>query len=114
MMNREKTCEERIDDELARAMDYIREALASDEARQEYEEGILEVAPLYTVYRVGLSWGGPADGFYVYVDPVDHEIVQIEYYFQDWFDGAKRRLTGSDLDAALEMFGWIAEMEANK
>jgi len=107
-----KTCEERIDNELARAMTNIHEALADDDARQEYDERILEVTPLYTVYRVGLSWGGPADGFHIYVDPEDHEIVQAEYYFQDWFDGARRKLTGPEFEELVEMFGWIVEMEA--
>ena len=68
-----------------------------------YHERILEASPLYTRHQVGLSWGGPADGFYV--DVSDEEIVGITYYFQDWFDGAKRRLRGDAFDLAARVLG---------
>ena len=67
-------------------------------------EDVLEISPLHIVYHVGLSWGGPADGFYLYVDPEDHTIDKVEYYFQDWFDGAKRVLTGDKFDMVCGMF----------
>ena len=71
----------------------------SSAAREQWEEGILEISPLHTVYRVGLSCGGPADGFYIHVDPEDRQIINIEYYFQNWFDGATRPVRGSGFDA---------------
>lgn len=79
------------------------------ERRQSYEEGVLEVTKLHTVYRVGLSWGGPADGFYLYFDE-ENELVKAEYYFQDWFDGAKRVLYGEALGLVEDMFhGWCVD-----
>jgi hypothetical protein len=135
------SCEERIDAELAKELDRIRqatvwqrvtevwspddlndespvdciiqwaeenglEAPTSDydcETIDDYLENILETTPLYTVYRVGLSWGGPADGFYVYVDPEDKTISKIEYYFQDWHDGATRTLSNTEQESVEEV-----------
>jgi len=39
-------------------------------------------------YQYLLSWGGPSDEFRFYVR--DSGIYRIEYWFLDWFDGAKR------------------------
>jgi hypothetical protein len=124
------TCEDRIDAELELELERIRQAQAwqriSDkgedkleeieeevgvtpddswdkETVDDYIEGILEATALHTVYRVGLSWGGPADGFLVYVDPKDKTIDKIEYYFQDWFDEATRALSGSSFDLVEEI-----------
>ena len=38
-------------------------------------------------YRWQLSWGGPSDEFRIYTDN-DKNIQSIEYWYQDWFDGA--------------------------
>jgi len=38
------------------------------------------------------------------------EIELIEYYFQDWFDGAKRELTGDEFEAVAEVFGYLADV----
>jgi len=43
-------------------------------------------------YRFQLSWGGPSDEFRIYVDQ-DKEIDMIEYWYMDWFDGAKESVT---------------------
>jgi hypothetical protein len=40
-------------------------------------------------YRVLLSWGGPADGF-DFVFNNEGDLIECEYFYQDWFDGAKR------------------------
>ena len=39
-------------------------------------------------YRYQLSWGGPSDEFRIYVDNMTRP-VRVEYWFMDWFDGAK-------------------------
>lgn len=130
-MSTKKTCEERIEVELEREMDRIRDASGwkgycsscghewadredtpdvcpeceSDDIYEEEEKyDVLEVSRLHLVYRIGLSWGGPADGFYVYVDPEDKTISRIEYYFQDWWGGATRELRGNDFNDAKELF----------
>lgn len=69
-----------------------------------FNEYGLSLLKKWVVYRYELSTGGPADGFWIYLDPDDGEIVRISYYFQDWWDGAERDLTGSDFDTAKELF----------
>jgi hypothetical protein len=59
--------------------------------------------------QVELSTGGPADGFYITIDPEDRRIERIEYYFQDWWDGATRRLGGDEFDLVESMFGFVCE-----
>ena len=41
-------------------------------------------------YRYQLSWGGPSDEILFYQDGT------IEYWFKDWFDGAKTDITSKD------------------
>ncbi len=43
--------------------------------------------------RYQLSWGGPSDEFRFYLDE-NLETTRIEYWFMDWFDGAKIILKG--------------------
>jgi hypothetical protein len=38
-------------------------------------------------WRLQISWGGPSSEYRIYVDS-DKEIKKIEYWYQDWFDGA--------------------------
>ena len=40
-------------------------------------------------YRLQLSWGGPSDEFRIYTIADTLEIDVIEYWYMDWFDGAK-------------------------
>jgi hypothetical protein len=93
--------------------------ISSTDSMQNYEEGALECSPLYddhwtvqewggTVYRLGLSYGGPSDGFYLFVDADGRAIRRVKYYFMDWFDGAWRHVTGDDLTMVIETFeSWI-------
>ena len=46
-------------------------------------------------FRYQLSWGGPSDEFRFFCDE-NRKPVRIEYWFLDWFDGAKKVLTGKD------------------
>ena len=39
-------------------------------------------------WRWQLSWGGPGDEFRIYVNP-NKSVHRIEYWYLDWFDGAK-------------------------
>ena len=36
------------------------------------------------VYTPELSWGGPADGFKIFVESESKEIVDVIYYYADW------------------------------
>ena len=42
-------------------------------------------------WRWQLSWGGPSDEFRIYINP-DKSVHRIEYWYLDWFDGAKVEL----------------------
>lgn len=113
-------CEERIDGEMADRLADLRGALEAErddneDAVDEYMEGVLEISAMHIKVRIGLSWGGPADGFYVYVDPVDYTIDYAEYYYQDWWDGAVRRLNDEELELVRDMFGvWIGYHEEGR
>ena len=48
-------------------------------------------------FRLQLSWGGPGDEFRIYVD-YDKSIDYIEYWYLDWYDGARVRV-GSDTES---------------
>lgn len=63
-------------------------------------EGILSIDKK-TVYTVQMSWGGPSDEFEVKVD--EGEVTGAAYLFRDWFDGARRELSGDDLEAVDRM-----------
>ena len=60
-------------------------------------------------FRYQLSWGGPSDEFRFYVGP-NFTVYRIEYVFQDWFDGAKRTLSGSDYDLLSEIYDWFNDI----
>ena len=69
-------------------------------------------------FRWQLSWGGPADEFRFYTDECLDPIV-IEYWFLDWFDGAKVILQGQNYDLLAEIFQYfretgVVEAERNK
>ena len=57
-------------------------------------------------FRYQLSWGGPSDEFRFYVNP-DFSVYQIEYWFLDWYDGAKRELHGKDYDLLEEVYNYM-------
>ena len=75
-----------------------------EDGMSEYMENMLELTKKYIVVDVKMSWGGPEDGFTLYVDPEDYTIERAEYYFRDWFDGATRRVEDSDLELVCQMF----------
>ncbi|UYL64877.1 MAG: hypothetical protein QIT35_gp81 [Methanophagales virus PBV299] len=65
-------------------------------------------------FRWQLAWGGPAEEFRFYVGP-DFEVYKIEFWFMDWFDGAKITLRGRDYELLAEIwdvfFRDVAEYE---
>lgn len=60
-------------------------------------------------FRYQLSWGGPSDEFRFFVNP-DFSVHRIEYWFMDWFDGAKKVLTGKDYAFLEEIFCFFREI----
>lgn len=69
-----------------------------DKHRDRVLEGVLSV-DVRKSYRVLLSWGGPSDGFDFVFDK-DGDLVECYYFYQDWFDGAKRPV---DMEKAQEL-----------
>ena len=116
-MSKQQTCEERIDQHLESTITdlttlwdlYCEDADASDDALGNmYDYGLCfdYVAPeTFTdqpegYFRYQLSYGGPSNEFRIYADQRGSyrwSVYRIEYWFLDWFDGAKRILSGSDL-----------------
>jgi len=101
----DKSCEERIDDQLrGRLEDFNRILVDSgdddkyDEAMDEWLEYPLSVEGKRFI-RVELSTGGPGDWLDVHYDG-GGLITRIEYYFNDWFDGASVVLVGEDFEIA--------------
>ena len=55
-------------------------------------------------FRYQLSWGGPGDEFRFYTDE-NFKPSRVEYWFLDWFDGAKRTIrSGADWELLTEIF----------
>ena len=46
--------------------------------------------------RIQISWGGPSDEFRIYANGT------IEYWFLDWYDGAKVVLNETEREAVME------------
>ena len=58
-------------------------------------------------FRYQISCGGPSDEFRIYADKItDYQfnVTKIEYWYMDWFDGARKLLTGSKLRFMKELF----------
>ena len=58
-------------------------------------------------FRYQLSWGGPSDEFRIFANKISDyrwSVYKIEYWYLDWFDGAKTVLTGKDYDFIKEIF----------
>lgn len=53
--------------------------------------------------RYQLSWGGPGDEFLFYLDE-NRRPVKIEYWFLDWFDGAKITPQGRNLELLRDLY----------
>lgn len=86
-MNRPK-CEDFIDEALEDAIDDMRSILNCRDPFEKLNESILAYDRDGEDMKLELSYGGPADGF---IFKKDGSIV---YYYQGWWDGAERELTG--------------------
>jgi len=110
-MEKQKSCMERIEEYLENRLEDIKVALKNDEKREEYESYILSVNKSI-IYKVCLSWGGPADYFFIELkkDKEAIYIASIRYQFQDWFDSAERYLEGEEFDLVADMFSYLTEI----
>ena len=65
-------------------------------------DDILSIEKVIT-YRVCLSWGGPAD-YFEFDFNNNGDMVEGRYLFQDWFDGARRRLDDATAEQLVDYF----------
>ncbi len=101
---------------------YRQDPEASDDEYGRWEEYGLsfDYAPAGTFngQRVGffrflISWGGPSEEIRFYCDP-QFNLQRADFWFMDWFDGAKSRLTGRDLELIQEIWDDWKECEVQK
>ena len=117
MSEKQKTCEERIDDYYESTMQDMRvfheDPDGNDETGPFNEYGLspdLVEANTFKdqpeeFIRYQLSTGGPGDEFRFYFNHVG-SVHRIEYWFLDWFDGAHITLRGEDFDIMNDIFVW--------
>lgn len=114
--DRKKSCAELI---YGKLQGRIAQMKGPEEKEVEYDEGGEEIeveddededenGPMvYHVqkilsFKLELSGGGPSDYFIIEVDPDDKTCIDAEYHYLDWFDGATRSPTGTDLNIVLD------------
>lgn len=61
-------------------------------------------------FRYQISYGGPSEEFRFYCTE-GFNIDRIEFWYLDWFDGAKRILHGKNLETMEEIFNFFKECE---
>lgn len=62
-------------------------------------------------FRYQISWGGPSDEFRFFCDEQGNA-VRVEYWFMDWFDGARRTLRGEPLEFMQGLFDYFTGGDA--
>ena len=86
-------CKYRVDINFKDRMEQLKqgelEVLSVDE-KVSWDDG----KPSYK--RIQISWGGPSDEFRIYANGT------IEYWFLDWYDGAKVVLNETEREAVME------------
>lgn len=108
-MTKDQTCEQRIGFHMGARLADMNAAVDIDERDDderlldELRESVLSFEMVRHV-KILLSTGGPADGFDLVLDD-DGEIDSGEYWFQDWFDGARRRLESDELALIDQVYG---------
>ena len=124
MADEQKSCKERVAEHLKSRLSDLRRLWAA------YEKGKEEVEDIGSIYDYGLcfdyvapgtfhdqrrgyfryqiSWGGPSDEFRFYCDE-NLDVQRVEYWFLDWFDGAKKILHGEREALLLKYFEWFKE-----
>ena len=119
-MDTQKKCKELVSSELKSRIEdlsklwklYLEDSEKSDENlgnMYEYGLGFDYVAPntfekqRRGYFRYQLSWGGPSDEFRIYAD-YELKPYKIEYWYLDWYDGAKKILYGKNYKLLAEIF----------
>ena len=65
-------------------------------------------------FRYQISWGGPSDEFRYYLDE-SFRPTRVEYWYMDWFDGAKRTVShGKDFEFLSDLFEYLTGGDAGE
>lgn len=121
MSDRNKSCEERIDDSLkAHLKDLKRIWKGVLNGKGKYYTELEEYGLCFDYvepntfedqdegyFRWQLCWGGPSSEFRFYCNHTDFTPYHIEYWFLDWFDGAHRVLTGEDEELLTDILNYF-------
>jgi len=125
----EKTCEQRIDEQLRGEIKHLRklwdgycQGIDEDEDwddEQFHEHGSsFDYVPAGTFedqdrgyWRYQISGGGPSDEFRFFSGR-ELCLYRVEYWFLDWFDGASRRLYDDDRELLEEIWDHFKECGA--
>ena len=87
----QKTCAERIQEQWELRQEDLKEPWTFEGLGFDYVEPHTFTDQLEGYWRWQFSWGGPSDELRAYVN--EHkEIHRLEYWFMDWYDGAKLEL----------------------
>ncbi len=123
-MEKQLTCKERVRDHYKDRMSDLRLLWEAD---QRGEEGIEDLGSIceyglsfdYVApgtfqdqkrgfFRYQLSCGGPQEEFRFFCD--ERRVpIKVEFWFLDWFDGAKITAQGKNLALLLKLFDWFKE-----
>jgi len=101
----EKSCEERIDDELAKRIKDFESSLKGDYPDGEYYEDFLGWLNVPGGKKLELSTGRPTDYF------IFHDNGDITYHFLDLGDSAQRTLYGKDYEIMAQVRDMLSELE---
>lgn len=107
-MKQEPTCEQLVDDRLKDRLEQIRESAGLDPDHDDYIEP-LSIERVIT-YKACLSFGGPADFFELDWD--GYSWSGGRYIYQDWYDGATRKINGDEAKELADTFGIYPALEA--
>ena len=76
------------DEDDAKVLQLIEDEGLNEDSIYEYALGV----SIQKVMRIELSTGGPASFIEAYLDD-ENNVDEVFYHFQDWFDGAKRKVS---------------------
>jgi len=82
---RQRSCADQVQEHLE---DRLKELHTVEALCFDYVDPGTFTGQLEGYWRWQLSWGGPGDEFRIYVNP-DKSVHRIEYWYLDWYDGAK-------------------------
>jgi hypothetical protein len=102
---RERSCAQLVQGEFE---DRLKELHTVEGLCFDYVEPETFTDQLEGYWRWQLSWGGPGDEFRIYVNP-DKSVHRIEYWYLDWYDGAKVTL---DPEKHSDAWSHLADMVA--